>query len=774
GFSSSHWVAAHAELAARLQRVETEEQALHARADDLGQQEQETSVRKASLEEWADQLDQFRVELDQRSAELEQQAQDSVTAVENIENELAALRLQMEQQQMSLADQVAGSERQQQEWADETTGWQQTVTELQQTIAALETQLAESSADAQTDERALEQVRAQVQQLQEERDQLQAALEATVPETSPAELEAQFDQERQAWAIEREGLQQELTELAARQDGRVNEPAADVFETVATTEVSDEPAESPEATVDAELGAEAPVPAEFGRAAVEETGFPLATPDEAESTPTSAGDSPTSSLESTPAPETTDPFDELVQHVEEAAAQQEASAKVEAGDATANTSEAETAFDLEESWTEVLGQAGEEAPELTTPEEETTWADDAAEEGLMPPQRASETQAEAEMLARLRELVAEPSADETEPTTSDATDADEVTEIPWPSNEPADSPFESLSDAYEDDGSDWFEAPAGDETEKQDTSSCEPSSTEEPFQPNSFIEQVQAENAELFEEAAAPAESTPIPEVESTAAVSEVTVGAGEAGEDSIEDYMQQLLRRVGHGGPEPQPPMKTVEPVAEPPSVESETPVEAESKTMPPRRPKPDPIANLSAMRELANASARDAINEHEAKRYEASAFANFGITLSAVLVGAILLVFSRFQLNLLAGLGAAVEIAAIYFGFRCFSSGAGLLFQRFGKKKNEEGEGTPAAEVAQKETLPADEDPASFAPPAVTEEIVSSTPITATETPEPSAEPANAALFEQVSDPIDDDEIDPELDASTDEDWGPKTDGP
>ena len=378
-------------------------------------------------------------------------------------------------------------------------------------------------------------------------------------------------------------------------------------------------------------------------------------------------------------------------------------------------------FDLEESWTQVIEEAAQEAQLVSeAPEVEASSDWDVATDD--PTAEPTESEAEAEMLARLRELVADvspattddsssdaeidsiPGSDEgnawltdhigdqaesaTEPSEAFAEEDAEAEQDAWGVEETKEKDdaaerFESLTDSFEDDGSDWFDAVDDASDSEADDESSEEASGESA--PVSFLEQYEAENADLFDSAP---ETSDGPSDEEAHHV-EAPPTPGEAGEDSIEDYMQQLLQRVGHGDGVV---IQEVETAIAPSTGTKPKPVN-EAKPKPPRRPKPDPIANLSAMRELANASARDAINQHETKRYEDSAFSNLGITIAAVLIGAILLVFSRFQINLLAGLGVAVELAAIYFGFRSFSSGAVAVFQRFGKKNGDDKNGDDAS---------------------------------------------------------------------------------
>ena len=105
------------------------------------------------------------------------------------------------------------------------------------------------------------------------------------------------------------------------------------------------------------------------------------------------------------------------------------------------------------------------------------------------------------------------------------------------------------------------------------------------------------------------------------------SVGAGNVagdGEESIESYMERLMKRVrgdapaAHAAPfsaalhDSQPQSGATPPVAARPAVASEPACEESSEPYSPRRTAPELSTNLSAMRELANTAARSAIDRH------------------------------------------------------------------------------------------------------------------------------------------------------------------
>lgn len=156
----------------------------------------------------------------------------------------------------------------------------------------------------------------------------------------------------------------------------------------------------------------------------------------------------------------------------------------------------------------------------------------------------------------------------------------------------------------------------------------------------------------------------------------EADMAAG--GELSIEDYMENLLARVGTS---PEAVQENAVPNDPTPSVSSEshaklkdqtaeTPqVSAESdEVMRPGEFMPRskaPEQNLAAMRELANASAQSAINQHEKSRSDFTAVNNFGIALIPMLIGGIL-IFPGLQGFLPALVtGIIVECVGLYYLF-------------------------------------------------------------------------------------------------------------
>lgn len=156
------------------------------------------------------------------------------------------------------------------------------------------------------------------------------------------------------------------------------------------------------------------------------------------------------------------------------------------------------------------------------------------------------------------------------------------------------------------------------------------------------------------------------------------TGGGGE--DEAITDYMQRLLQRVGskHSGqaamgeepprrlvakPETKP--RIVLPVQDADGEESlEGSVPLTPQSLPPKRTKPDVVANLDAMRALANASTRSAIQTHQVVKHKSRIMLNLGLTSIVLLLATTAMVLGRVKMRMLFYLGAASIPFAIIFG--------------------------------------------------------------------------------------------------------------
>jgi hypothetical protein len=182
----------------------------------------------------------------------------------------------------------------------------------------------------------------------------------------------------------------------------------------------------------------------------------------------------------------------------------------------------------------------------------------------------------------------------------------------------------------------------------------------------------------------------------------------GEGEEDSVEDYMRKLLARM-RGVPEDQvemPVTASAKPVAPdaparsnetvktkdngfssqaPPTVDfagANTEQAAIQATEPfdpdkylPRVFAPEKTQHLAAMRELANSSARTAINKSTRQRHLTSVILKVGIAVAGFAVGTVLIVINGFALNI--GLIATVAsfFVALIWGYDAMSSLRPLL---------------------------------------------------------------------------------------------------
>ncbi len=124
---------------------------------------------------------------------------------------------------------------------------------------------------------------------------------------------------------------------------------------------------------------------------------------------------------------------------------------------------------------------------------------------------------------------------------------------------------------------------------------------------------------------AEPDDIAPHPSTDALAPVS-TTPGHSGSDEESIESYMERLMQRVrGDEGPNkavaaPQPamaaaPSPAVESSSQPAAAAPDQPTAAEPGEFTPRRAAPEVIADMSAMRDIANTAARSAIDHHVRK---------------------------------------------------------------------------------------------------------------------------------------------------------------
>ena len=155
-------------------------------------------------------------------------------------------------------------------------------------------------------------------------------------------------------------------------------------------------------------------------------------------------------------------------------------------------------------------------------------------------------------------------------------------------------------------------------------------------------------------------------------------VSADSDGDGSIEDYMNNLLARVGGGGtasgsaPTPPPAAKSVAPLAPETPSKSDDAAAGQTAMSPsefvPRTRAPE--ENLAAMRELANASTRSAIKKSQKARTGMSLVTNVGISLIPVLMGMILMVFGLKGRYFLMVTGIVFSMVGLFMIYKSFTS--------------------------------------------------------------------------------------------------------
>lgn len=282
---------------------------------------------------------------------------------------------------------------------------------------------------------------------------------------------------------------------------------------------------------------------------------------------------------------------------------------------------------LNNPWTEMLGRAAEYDPWSN---EEQSDVDPETLDGVVAAERPDQTP--------------DPSVYQADPLK--ALDSDEASHAPFnvaPHDLPADDDVETATVMW----SDAFE--------QSDTSLAEE------LGPQSEPSESEQASTEINPPEVGPPEvSSPVGSV----------AAEDEPDDDSIEAYMNRLLQRVqGTSGPVP-PASSVVAPHSEPPrqagpdpsaamrsdsaressfDIDVDTSNQEDAPATPylPRSQAPERDKNLSAMRELANHSARSAIATSTVKRIHSTVLQKFGIACGSVLAGSVFLYLSQMAAN-------------------------------------------------------------------------------------------------------------------------------
>ncbi len=145
--------------------------------------------------------------------------------------------------------------------------------------------------------------------------------------------------------------------------------------------------------------------------------------------------------------------------------------------------------------------------------------------------------------------------------------------------------------------------------------------------------------------------------------------------ESDVEDYMSQLLSRMrGGAAPTPAAPVQPKQPVVKP---EAKTPSVDPASIIEPLKPeefkpsrKAKPIESLSAMRELANTTARSAVHSSEIQRLRALAFVQFGIAVASLVMSAYYLMWCTSMGTTSYIIGGLCIGITIFLGIRCYDT--------------------------------------------------------------------------------------------------------
>jgi hypothetical protein len=357
------------------------------------------------------------------------------------------------------------------------------------------------------------------------------------------------------------------------------------------------------------------------------------------------------------------------------------SANIEA--VTEDWSEAPTDVDREadsESYNSPFESPNAEHEEAAAePEPTESLADEAP--AALAADSAEYVPAEDEMLARLQAMV-----DQNEPTAvDDATEANEpaapvidaesmLAELQaFDEDHPAESnlnEFIAETTDYQQVQQELASEPAASELEHETPASpaevtYESVEKEDPGQLQTASLLSQFGIADELEDAVEDTLVEPAPELGPVPVVPQPTPDLNSAAEDdSIEDYMQQLMQRNSGGGNSTAQSTQA----ALPNVLEAQAAAAALEPKKPQRTPSRQTVTldSLAKMRELANESNRSAIDRHAASSFRANAFSNLCFCGIAALAAAIFFVLSNGAsfIWLLPALGSAC--ASVYFGYK------------------------------------------------------------------------------------------------------------
>ena len=151
--------------------------------------------------------------------------------------------------------------------------------------------------------------------------------------------------------------------------------------------------------------------------------------------------------------------------------------------------------------------------------------------------------------------------------------------------------------------------------------------------------------------------------------------------DDSIEDYMQRLLQRVGDPEQATDASTKREESstaimddrdIPTSPSPRSLTKTSSMFSTSSRNRERPKTVVDIEAMRELANESTRSALSRHEKKSNDRQVLSTLATAIMALLAGASLLTLSGGRMSSFFMGGVVALVVAAYFAYRAFKAGA------------------------------------------------------------------------------------------------------
>ena len=698
-----------AELAEKQKQLDDQQVELRRAQDEFETkrlaQENALVQRRRELDEQADSLTLERERLSAEQEKHQAKQREAAEAFEAREAELNKLQLKLDQELKDSTGQGVALEEDlqlreedlanaQSAWASERSMWeitfQQTSDELKQTEQELEAkrnqweqEKEQTLANLSEQQEALEQLRQTLQSKQDRLDAQQTEWNQTYAKQS-AELEEQkadFADQTQTWEEQRASM---ASQAETNEESEADAEADDTFE----------PIQAPESHADQKTEPSTDLESAFH------------TPEE-EASEESAFE-PLSSISDSLSYLTRENARENEEKKEHSLSVEEQAAEDHLGldnyEVTDEPTELEASAEHNAPVSESHAQETDET-ESGTPESEEMQQDSEAAE-------RSRSKAE-ELLGKLTGTVSEP-ADEVLPADEETAEQTEE-EAEEDDFEPVSSTFLYREETPEEEEHQEELAAEQDTESEEELDFSEPTSSS-PAENSGVMERLRAMTdweedeeesgqSEFRPATPFPAEPASKPMGHSRSSSSHSHTGDGED-EESIEDYMAKMMMRIrGVQGSAtqasqapPPAPVKKEKSSAEMKPSESAEQIEMEAKSKEPQKPfemapRKAPVeltSNLAAMRELANVSAREAIDLSVRNRWSQAAFGKLSVAGVALLAAGILFYWTRDPMTVSFLGGGVASLIAVFWALQgaVILKGVRKAKERYGMPLSEEEE--------------------------------------------------------------------------------------